>query len=100
MAARLLMVADTHVPKRARDLPAQVWEEVDAGDVVLHAGDWVDASLLDDLEARAHRLVGVYGNNDHSVLRQRLPEVARVDIEGVRLGVVHETGPARARGAL
>ena len=97
MAARLLISADTHVPKRARDLPSEVWREVESADVVLHAGDWVDVGLLDALEARADRLVGVWGNNDHGALRERLPEVARVDIEGVRFGVVHETGPAKGR---
>ena len=93
---RVLLVADTHVPKRARELPAQVWDEVDRADVVVHAGDWVDPALLDELEARAVRLVGVHGNNDGEELRRRLPEVARVDLAGTRWGVLHETGP-RAR---
>jgi len=99
MAARLLFIADTHVPKRARDLPGEVWREVETADVVFHAGDWVDVGLLDELEARARRLVGVWGNNDHGVLRERLPEVARVEIEGIRFGVVHETGPSKGREA-
>jgi uncharacterized protein len=97
MAARLLIVADTHVPKRARDLPTEVWRAVENADVVVHAGDWVDERLLDQFEARARRLVAVWGNNDHGALRERLPEVARVEIDGVRLGVVHETGPAKGR---
>jgi len=94
---RLLIISDTHVPKRARDLPATLWAAVDEADVVIHAGDWVDVSLLDVLEQRSPRLVGVYGNNDHGVLRERLPEVARVELDGVRIGVVHETGPAQGR---
>jgi putative phosphoesterase len=93
----MLLVADTHLPKRARDLPAPVWEAVDAADVVVHAGDWVDAQLLDEMERRSRWLVGVCGNNDHGVLRERLPEEARVTVEGVRLGVVHETGPSKGR---
>jgi putative phosphoesterase len=97
MPTRLLILSDTHLPKRAKDLPAAVWEEVDAADLVIHAGDWVDVSLLDALEQRARRLVGVHGNNDHGVLRERLPEVARVELEGLRFGVVHETGPAQGR---
>ena len=97
MATRLLLLADTHLPKRARDLPEQVWREVEGAEVVIHAGDWVDVSLLDELEARSRRLVGVFGNNDHGALRERLPEVARVEIEGIRLGVVHETGDAKGR---
>ena len=63
----------------------------------MHAGDWVDVALLDQLEARARRLVGVYGNNDHGPFRQRLPEVARTEIEGIRLAVVHETGQRKGR---
>ena len=97
MPTRLLLIADTHLPKRARDLPAEVWQAVDEADVVVHAGDWVDVRLLDALEARARRLVAVFGNNDHGELRERLPEVARVEIEGLRFGVVHETGQATRR---
>ena len=44
---RLLLIADTHLPKRAKDLPEQVWDAVDAADVVIHAGDWVEPDLLD-----------------------------------------------------
>jgi putative phosphoesterase len=94
---RLLLLADTHVPRRARDLPAQVWDEVDAADIVVHAGDWVDVALLDLLEQRARRLVAVYGNNDGPPLRARLPEVATFDIDGLRLAVVHETGGREGR---
>lgn len=94
---RLLLLADTHVPARARELPAEVWTAVAAADVVVHAGDWVSVDLLDELEARATALVGVYGNNDGPALRARLPEVARAELEGVRLAVVHETGPAKGR---
>jgi hypothetical protein len=82
---------------RAKDLPAPVWSAVDAADVVFHAGDWVSVGLLDALEARARRVVGVYGNNDGPALRARLPEVARVELEGVRFAVVHETGAAAGR---
>ncbi|MBF6221587.1 metallophosphoesterase [Nocardia abscessus] len=94
---RLLIIADTHVPKRARDLPEPLWREVDAADVVVHAGDWVELALLDRLEARSERLIGVYGNNDGPALRARLPEIARAELDGLRLAVVHEIGPAKGR---
>jgi putative phosphoesterase len=94
---QLLLIADTHVPRRARTLPDPVWAAVESADVVVHAGDWVDVSLVDELEARAQRLVGVSGNNDGPAIRARLPEVARVELEGLNLGVVHETGSAAGR---
>ena len=97
MPTRLLLISDTHVPVRARRLPDQVWREVDDADLVVHAGDWVDVATLDALSARARRLVGVFGNNDGAELQARLPEFARFELEGLRFGVVHETGPATGR---
>jgi putative phosphoesterase len=94
---RLLILSDTHVPARARDLPARLWRAVEAADLVIHAGDWVDVRLLDELAARSAMLLGVYGNNDGPVLRARLPEVAWLTVRGLRLAVVHETGPAAGR---
>lgn len=96
---RLLLIADTHIPKRARDLPARVWDEVDRADVVVHAGDWVTPELLDDLGGRARRLVACWGNNDGAALRARLPERADETLGGLRLTVVHETGPSSGRDA-
>lgn len=96
---RLLLLADTHVPRRARDLPAQVWDEVTQADVVFHAGDWVAPELLDTLTARSARLVACWGNNDGPALRSRLPERADVALEGLRFTVVHETGAAAGREA-
>jgi putative phosphoesterase len=97
MTTQIVLVADTHVPKRARDLPRQLWTAIERADLVIHAGDWVDERLLDEFETRAHRLVAVWGNNDHGPLRERLAEVARVEVEGVRFAVVHETGSAVGR---
>jgi uncharacterized protein len=96
---RLLLIADTHIPKRARDLPPQVWDEIAMADVVVHAGDWVTPALLDELESRAARLVACWGNNDGPELRARLPERADVELAGVRFTVVHETGSATGREA-
>ncbi|MFJ4927284.1 metallophosphoesterase family protein [Streptomyces sp. NPDC088736] len=94
---RLLLMSDTHLPTRARELPPRLMAELPLADVVVHAGDWVDTATLDLLEERARRLVAVHGNNDGPELRARLPEVARAELDGLRLGVVHETGVARGR---
>ena len=94
---RLLLNSDTHLPRHGPDLPAAVWDAVDAADVVVHAGDWTGVDLLDQLEARASRLVACWGNNDGDDLRARLPETARVELGGVRMAVTHETGAAQGR---
>jgi uncharacterized protein len=93
----LLLLADTHVPRRARDLPDEVWARVDRADVVVHAGDWTEEYLLDRLSGRAARLIACWGNNDGPDIRARLPETARATLDGLRLGVAHETGPSAGR---
>ncbi len=94
---RLLLISDTHIPRRARDLPAPVWDQVERADVVIHAGDWVDVALLDELERRSARLLACWGNNDGPELRARLPERADATVDGVRFTVVHETGATAGR---
>ena len=94
---KLLLLSDTHLPVRAKELQPQVWHLVDGADLVIHAGDWVDEATLDALAGRASRLVGVAGNNDGPELWARLGEVARVEVEGVRIAVIHETGAAAGR---
>ncbi|MGW0611543.1 metallophosphoesterase family protein [Streptomyces sp. NPDC002788] len=94
---RLLLMSDTHLPKRAKDLPAPLLAELPHADVVFHAGDWVDEATLDLLQDRCRRLVAVYGNNDGPDLRARLPEVAYAELDGLRFGVIHETGPGQGR---
>jgi len=93
----LVLLADTHVPRRARDLPPAVWSAVEAADVVVHAGDWVSEEFYEALLRRSRRLVGCHGNNDGPALHRTLPRVARVDLDGLRLAVVHETGQAAGR---
>ena len=92
----LLIISDTHVPTRAKQLPSRVLEAADAADLVIHAGDWIEASTLDQLESHA-AVLGVWGNNDPEELRARLPEIARRTIDDMRFAVVHETGQAAGR---
>jgi putative phosphoesterase len=94
---RLVLTSDTHLPKRARDLPAALWAAIDDADVVIHAGDWVDEAALDAIEARAARLIACHGNNDGPGLRRRLPEIAYATLGGLRLAVLHDSGPSTGR---
>jgi putative phosphoesterase len=95
----LVLISDTHLPLRGRDLPGQVWSAIEAADAVIHAGDWVSVDLLDALEARSKQLIACWGNNDGAALRERLPERADVTLAGVRFTVVHETGASAGREA-
>lgn len=93
----VVLVADTHVPKRARRLPEALLSAVDTTDLVIHAGDWVDLDTFELLDARSARLIACWGNNDGPELRARMPERADVTIDGLRVTVTHETGASTGR---
>ncbi|MCY1694930.1 metallophosphoesterase family protein [Curtobacterium sp. SL109] len=98
MSTSLLLLSDTHLPKRAKDLPAALWADVDAADLVVHAGDWVDLATVETLQARSRSFVGVRGNNDDAPgFEERLSLVEHVDVEELRIALVHETGAATGR---
>ncbi|MFZ7087729.1 metallophosphoesterase family protein [Curtobacterium sp. RRHDQ10] len=96
-AIDVVALSDTHLPKRAKDLPAALWAAIDTADVVVHAGDWVDLDTLDRIAARASVLVAVRGNNDGPEFDDRLPLVATRTIGDLRFAVVHETGASTGR---
>ena len=91
---RVALLADTHVPNRARDLPATAWQSVAASDAVIHAGDVVEAQLLERLAARAPLHV-VRGNNDGRLVH--LPHRLDLELGGVRIGVIHDSGASEGR---
>lgn len=97
MTTSFVLLSDTHLPKRAKDLPAGLWADIDAADLVVHAGDWVDLATVDAVQARSRRFAGVRGNNDGPGFDDRLPLVAHLLVEDLRWAVVHETGAATGR---
>jgi uncharacterized protein len=90
---RALVLADTHLRSDLSRLPAAVWDAVEEADVVLHAGDVVTGDLLDALRRR-RPVHAVLGNNDRD-LAGRLPDRLTVELGGVRVAMVHDSG---ARG--
>ena len=93
-----VVVSDTHLrDDGGRRLPDVVYEALAAADVVLHCGDVVERNLLDEL-ARYGMVYAVLGNNDVT-LRGALPERQVVELDGVRVGMVHDSGLAKGRAA-
>jgi len=92
---RVLVLSDTHIgPSRpGRRLPDAVYALLDDADVILHAGDVVAEDLLHELAGFAP-VHAVLGNNDVSL---RLPERLEVDLAGVRVAMVHDSGAAAGR---
>jgi putative phosphoesterase len=93
----LAVLSDTHLPRGARRLPDECWERMAAADLIFHAGDFVVRDVLDEISALGPPVVAVHGNMDGFDLRGVLPERTVVDAGGVRIGVVHDAGPAAGR---
>jgi uncharacterized protein len=94
---RVVVIADTHLRRDwpNRRLPARAQEILAAGEVILHAGDITQAEHLEQL--RAHAPVhAVLGNNDPE-LADVLPEALELDLAGVRIAMIHDSGPAKGR---
>jgi putative phosphoesterase len=94
---RALVLADTHLGPDLDKLPAEVWHELDRVDVVLHAGDVLTQHLLDALGRRAP-VHAVLGNNDRELVG-RLPDRLDLELGGVRVGMVHDSGARVGREA-
>ena len=88
---RVVIVSDTHIPKRAKRLPSELIRGLERADAILHAGDWVDEAVIEELEAYAP-VYGVAGNCDPPELRRRLGERRIVRLGGYRIGLVHGEG--------
>lgn len=97
MAVTVAVLSDTHAPRFWRAMPPAVARHLDGADLILHAGDVCAAGVLDELAAYAPVMV-VKGNNDgEDVAARGAPEELSVDIEGVRVAMIHDAGPRRGR---
>jgi putative phosphoesterase len=77
------IISDTHGLLRA-----QVFDAFEGVEHILHAGDVGDPDILVELAAIAP-VTAVYGNVDGTEIRARAPEVARLELDGVRIVIVH-----------
>jgi putative phosphoesterase len=95
---RLAIISDTHLPRGTRALPEACVARLQAADLILHAGDLIALSVLEQLEALGPPVAAVSGNADRAEVVTRLPARRVVDLAGeVRIGMVHDAGPARGR---
>jgi putative phosphoesterase len=94
---RIAIIADTHMPRRARRLPTACVERLASAEVIVHAGDLVTLAVLRELED-LNPVVAVRGNVDDAEARATLPETALIRLDhGLSMAVVHDAGPARGR---
>ena len=94
MSPLAVVIADTHIPRRARALPESLLSHLEQADLILHAGDLMDPTLLDDLAAHAP-VLAVRGNLD--LPEAKLPEVLQFEFGGVKAAMIHDSGPKKGR---
>jgi uncharacterized protein len=98
VTVRAVVLADTHIRRGSRRrLPDAVYASLDGADAILHAGDVLVEDLLDELSGFAP-VSAVLGNNDHE-LAGTLPDWRVLDLAGVRIGMIHDSGPWKGRAA-
>jgi uncharacterized protein len=94
---RVVVLADTHAPRRWRSCPPRVARELRGADLILHAGDVCTATVLDEL-AQYAPVVAVAGNNDGpDVAGWGAAPAAELDLDGLRVAMLHDSGPASGR---
>jgi putative phosphoesterase len=93
----IAILADTHMPKGARRLPARCVELVSAAEAVVHAGDFFALTALEEITALCPRVHAVHGNVDEPALQRALPVTIEIELSGGSLAAIHDAGPARGR---
>jgi putative phosphoesterase len=90
-----VILADTHIPRRARTLPEGLVAYLERADLVLHAGDLIGSSVLEELSAYNAPAHAVRGNVDMPGLD--LPEALQLDFGGARIAMIHDSGRKEGR---
>jgi uncharacterized protein len=94
---RVVVLADTHGPRRWRVCPPPVAAQLQTADLILHAGDVCTASVLTEL-AQYAPVVAVVGNNDQpDVAGWGATPTADLTLDGLRLAMLHDSGPTAGR---
>lgn len=94
MSPLVAVIADTHIPRRAKALPDSLLPRLERADLILHAGDLMDLALLYTLAGFAP-VKAVRGNLDPP--DERLPETQKFEFGGVPIAVIHDSGPKKGR---
>lgn len=94
---RVVVLADTHAPRRWRGVPPGVAEHLRTAELILHAGDVCTVDVLDELSGYAP-VRAVRGNNDGpDIAAWGAPDRLVMDIDGLAVGMIHDSGAATGR---
>jgi len=89
---RIGVISDTHLIDKTQELPQIMLEDFKSADMIIHAGDLVDLSVIEKLKKVCPQVIAVYGNMDPSEVRSKLPEKEIINAGKFRIGVFHGYG--------
>lgn len=94
---RVVVLSDTHAPRRWRKCPPRVAQHLRGADLILHAGDVCVGAVLDEL-AQYAPVVAVVGNNDApDVAAWGATDTTELELGGLVVAMLHDSGPASGR---
>jgi len=98
---RIGVIADTHIKDKEKEIPKKILDEFKKVDMVIHAGDLVDLSVIDILKESCPDVKAVWGNMDPDSVRNNLPDKIIFKAGHYKIGVMHGFGaPASLIGML
>ena len=90
------LISDTHIPSRAKRIPKMVFKTFEKADYIIHAGDIVELSVIDELEELAP-VLAVHGNMDRQKVSGALPKINSLKVFNWKIGVMHDPNPPFGR---
>lgn len=86
------VLADTHIPERAGEIPQRILEDFKSVDLIIHAGDLVELVVLETLKTACADIRAVYGNMDSYAVRKKLTEKEIIAAGNFKIGLIHGYG--------
>lgn len=89
---RIGVLSDTHIPDKSHHLPQAMLDEFKKVDMIVHAGDLGDLSVLEKLKNVCPNVRAVWGNMDPCQVQQKLPEKEVFTAGKFKIGLMHGRG--------
>ncbi|ASF41568.1 metal-dependent phosphodiesterase [Halobacillus halophilus] len=89
---KIVVLSDTHMPKKGKSLPERLVEELPSADAIIHTGDWHSKEVVEELKKYGPPLYGVYGNVDGEDIQSVFPYKQTIELNGFRIGLIHGHG--------
>ena len=88
---KIIVLSDTHIPERAKDIPEELYKDMKSADLIVHAGDITSLAFFNKI-GKITDLKAVHGNMDEPRLKEILPLKQMIKVNGFSIGLIHGWG--------